>query len=114
MLHEVARAQQSARVTAAIFRALKPGGVFIVIDHVAEAGSGLRDTDTLHRIDPAAIRRAVTEAGFVLEAESDALRNPDDTHRPRVFDPAIRGKTDQIVYKFMKPGAEVPKSRTGG
>jgi predicted methyltransferase len=91
------------RVTRAIFRALKPGGVFIVIDHAAEAGSETRDTDTLHRIDPATIRRAVTAAGFVFEAESNVLRNPDDSHRLRVFDPAIRGHTDQVVYKFRKP-----------
>lgn len=88
----------------AVFRALKPGGVFLVIDHAAAAGSGLRDTETLHRIDPRAIRAEVTAAGFVLEAQSDALRNPEDTHVLRVFDPAIRHRTDQIVYKFRKPG----------
>ena len=93
------------QVTAAIFRALKPGGVFIVIDHIAEAGSGTRDTDTLHRIDPAAIRQAITAAGFVFEAEDGVLRNPEDTHRLKVFDPAIRGRTDQIVFKFRKPPA---------
>ena len=87
----------------AVFRALKPGGVFLVIDHVAAAGSGLRDTETLHRIDPEAIRAAVTAAGFVLEAQSDVLRNPEDTHALAVFDPAIRHRTDQIVYKFRKP-----------
>ena len=94
-----------AKVTGAIFRALRPGGVFVVIDHAAEAGSGTRDTDTLHRIDPAAIRQAVTGAGFLFEAESTVLRNPDDTHRLRVFDPAIRGRTDQVVFKFRKPPA---------
>lgn len=88
----------------AVFRALKPGGVFLVIDHVAAAGSGLRDTDTLHRIDPQTLRAEVTAAGFVLEAHSDVLRNPEDSHALRVFDPAIRHRTDQIVYKFHKPG----------
>jgi predicted methyltransferase len=87
----------------AIFRALKPGGVFLVIDHVAAAGSGLRDTDTLHRIDPEAIRTEVTAVGFVLEAQSDLLRNPEDAHGLPVFDSAIRHRTDQIVYKFRKP-----------
>jgi predicted methyltransferase len=86
-----------------IFRALKPGGVFLVIDHVATGGSGLRDTGTLHRIDPEAIRTEVTAAGFVLEAQSDLLRNPEDDHVLPVFDPAIRHRTDQIVYKFRKP-----------
>ena len=87
----------------AVFRALKPGGVFMVIDHVAAPGSGRRDTDTLHRIDPEAIRADVTAAGFVLEAQSDVLRNPADTHALAVFDPALRHRTDQIVYKFRKP-----------
>jgi predicted methyltransferase len=88
----------------AIFRALKPGGIFLVIDHVAAAGSGLRDTGTLHRIDPEAIRTEVTSAGFVLEAQSDQLRNPRDAHALAVFDPRIRHRTDQIIYKFRKPG----------
>jgi predicted methyltransferase len=90
-------------VNAAIFRALKPGGVYLVIDHVAQAASGLRDTETLHRIDPDTIRSEVTAAGFVFEAQSDALRNPDDSHVKLVFDPAIRHRTDQVVLKFRKP-----------
>jgi predicted methyltransferase len=92
-----------AAVNAAIYRALKPGGVYLVIDHAAEAGSGLRDTETLHRIDPQSIRAEVTAAGFVFEGESAVLRNPDDSHLLRVFDPAIRHRTDQIVFKFRKP-----------
>jgi predicted methyltransferase len=95
---------QVAALNAAIYRALKPGGVYIVIDHAAAAGSGLRDTETLHRIDPASIRAEVTAAGFVFEGESAVLRNPDDSHLLRVFDPAIRHRTDQIVFKFRKPG----------
>jgi predicted methyltransferase len=87
----------------AVFKALKPGGTFLVIDHVAEAGSGLRDTDTLHRIDPAIVKKQVTSVGFVFEGESAALRNPADTHKIIVFDKAIRGHTDQFVYKFRKP-----------
>jgi predicted methyltransferase len=92
-----------AKLDTAIFHALKPGGVFLVIDHAAQPGSGLRDTDTLHRIDPAAIIAEVEAAGFVLAGQSDALRNPADTHALRVFDPAIRGHTDQVVLKFVKP-----------
>jgi predicted methyltransferase len=87
----------------AFFDALKPGGIFLVIDHVAEAGSGLRDTESLHRIDPMRLRSEVEAAGFVFEASSDALRNPDDDHRRTVFDPGIRGKTDQIMFRFRKP-----------
>src|SRR5207302_1955107 len=74
----------------ALYAALKPGGVLLVIDHAAQAGSGHRDTETLHRIDPAAIRRELTVAGFVFEGESGLLRNPADDHALRVFDPRIR------------------------
>ena len=90
----------------AVFKALKPGGTYIVIDHVAEAGSGLRDTDTLHRIDPEIVKRQVQAAGFVYEGEIDALRNPADPHTIKVFDPSIRGRTDQFVFKFKKPGGK--------
>ena len=93
------------RLNEAIFRALKPGGTFIVIDHVAAAGSGLRDTETLHRIDPQSIIAEVTAAGFVLQAQSALLRNPEDTHALPVFDAAIRHHTDQVVLRFTKPSA---------
>jgi predicted methyltransferase len=92
-----------AAMNAAVYRALKPGGVYLIIDHAAEAGSGLRDTERLHRIDPQSIRAEVTAAGFVFEGESNALRNPDDLHKLLVFDPAIRHRTDQVVLKFRKP-----------
>ena len=87
----------------AVFKALKPGGVFLVVDHTAEAGSGMRDTDTLHRIDPAIVKKQVTAAGFVFEGESDVLKNPADDHKKVVFDKAIRGHTDQFIYRFRKP-----------
>ncbi|MGN2253763.1 class I SAM-dependent methyltransferase [Frateuria sp. GZRe12] len=86
-----------------VFKVLKPGGVFIVIDHVAPAGSGMRDTDTLHRIDPAIVRKQAESAGFVFDGESDALRNPADPHDIKVFDKSIRGHTDQFMYRFRKP-----------
>lgn len=87
----------------AVFRALKPGGLYIVIDHAALPGSGMRDTDTLHRIDGAIVKRQVLAAGFRFDGESTLLRNPADDHKKAVFDPAIRGKTDQFVYRFRKP-----------
>jgi predicted methyltransferase len=87
----------------AVYKALKPGGVFLIIDHTAEAGSGMRDTDTLHRIDPAIVKKQVTDAGFVYEGESTVLKNPADDLKKVVFDKAIRGHTDQFVYKFRKP-----------
>ncbi len=86
-----------------VFQALKHGGVFVVLDHAAAAGSGLRDTDTLHRIDEAAVKSEVEAAGFVLDAESPILANPADDHTKLVFDPAIRGHTDQFLLRFRKP-----------
>lgn len=86
-----------------VYKALKPGGVFLVIDHTAETGSGLRDTDTLHRIDPVIVRQEIEAAGFKFEGESKVLRNPADDLKKVVFDKAIRGHTDQFIFKFRKP-----------
>ncbi len=90
-------------VNKAVFAALKPGGVYVIVDHAAAAGSALTATNTLHRIDPAAVRAEVTAAGFKFDGESMALANPQDGHDKNVFDPAIRGFTDQFVYRFKKP-----------
>jgi predicted methyltransferase len=86
-----------------VFDDLKPGGIYLVIDHTAEAGSGGRDTKTLHRIDPKTVQSEVTAAGFVFVASSELLRQRGDDHTLKVFDPAIRGKTDQFILKFRKP-----------
>ncbi len=90
-------------INRAVFAALKPGGVYFVVDHAAQAGSGVRDVKTLHRIDIDTVKREVIAAGFVLEAESPALANPADPRTLLVFDPAIRGHTDQFVLRFRKP-----------
>jgi predicted methyltransferase len=87
----------------AVFNALKPGGVFIVLDHAAEKGSGVRDTSTLHRIDPEVVKKEVEAAGFKFEGESNLLHNPDDKHTEKVFEGSIKGKTDQFILKFRKP-----------
>jgi predicted methyltransferase len=87
-----------------LFAQLKPGGLLIIEDHAAEPGSGLRDPDKLHRIDEAVVKQEVEAAGFQLVSESDILRNPADPHTALVFDPSIRGHTDQFVLKFRKPG----------
>ena len=92
-----------AALNRAFFNALKPGGVFLVIDHAAELGSGVRDTETLHRIDPQRLRTEIEAAGFVLEAQSGLLRNPQDDHTLSVFDGRVRGRTDQVIYRFRKP-----------
>ena len=86
-----------------VYDALKPGGLFVVVDHVAPAGSGMSDTDTLHRIDPAIVKKQVESVGFVFDGESQVLRNPKDPHDIKVFDPSIRGHTDQFAYRFRKP-----------
>jgi hypothetical protein len=86
-----------------IFEALKPGGIFIVEDHVAAAGSGARDTETLHRIDPELVKQEVTSAGFVLEAESELLHNDADPHEAKVFE--LKGRSDKFLFKFRKPKA---------
>jgi predicted methyltransferase len=95
--------EQIAGLNKSVFTALKKGGVYIVLDHAAEAGSGARDTNTLHRIDPALVKTEVKAAGFVFDGESKALRNTEDKHTLKVFDPALRGHTDQFVYRFRKP-----------
>jgi predicted methyltransferase len=87
----------------AAYRLLKPGGVFIVIDHRSAAGRGTADTDTLHRIDPQVVLREAKAAGFVLAGESKALANPADPLTNKVFDPKVRGRTSQFVLKFRKP-----------
>jgi predicted methyltransferase len=84
-----------------VFNALKPGGIFIVEDHVAAAGSGARDTNTLHRIDPELVKKEVTSAGFRFVAASEVLRNPEDTHDAKVF--TLAGKSDKFLLKFRKP-----------
>ena len=92
-----------AKMNKAIFDALKPGGVYFIIDHVGPGVTTVEQIDKLHRIDPETVKKEVLAAGFVLETESDLLRNPKDDHSLNVFDPAIRGATDQFVYKFVKP-----------
>jgi predicted methyltransferase len=87
----------------AVYAALKPGGIYIVLDHVAAAGSPDNVTDTLHRIEPSVVRREVEAAGFKFVAESKALANPDDPHTKGVFNASIQGRTDQFIFKFRRP-----------
>ena len=90
-------------INRAVFAALKPGGVYFVLDHAAEAGSGTRDTNTTHRIDEEAVKQEVKAAGFELVGESNILRNKHDPHTGKVFEPPIQGHTDQFLLKFRKP-----------
>jgi predicted methyltransferase len=86
-----------------ILDSLKPGGLYVVLDHSAPAGSGLSDTKTLHRIDADVVKQEVTAAGFEFVGASDVLANAADSRTAAVFDPSIRGKTDQFILKFRKP-----------
>jgi predicted methyltransferase len=85
----------------AVYDSLKPGGVFVVLDHAAAPGATV--TNTLHRIDPAVVKAEVEAAGFKYEGESKLLANASDDHSKAVFDPSLRGHTDQFIYKFRKP-----------
>lgn len=93
----------AAKANAALFKALKHGGTLLVIDHVAATGSGMEAPNKLHRIDPALIKAELASAGFRYDGELGVLRNPADPHDKNVFDPAIRGHTDQVIYRFVKP-----------
>jgi predicted methyltransferase len=93
-----------AQVDKGWFALLKPGGVVVIVDHAALPGSPPVETaDKLHRIDPAVVKAEMTAAGFVFDGETDVLANPADPHTALVFDPSIRGKTDQFAYRFRKP-----------
>jgi predicted methyltransferase len=93
-----------AAILGSLYQSMKPGGIVAVIDHVANPDGDTRAVvEKYHRIDPATIKADFQRAGFVLEAESNLLRNPADDHEKSVFDPAIRGKTDRVVYRFRKP-----------
>jgi predicted methyltransferase len=87
----------------AVFDSLKPGGIYIVIDHAAEKGSGFAATSTLHRSDPDAVKTEVMAAGFKFVGASDVIANPADDHKTAVFEQGLHDKTDRYVLKFRKP-----------
>ncbi len=86
-----------------IYAATKLGGIVGVVDHAANPGGDTRAVvDKLHRIDPAVVKADFAAAGFKLEAESDLLHVATDDHTKLVFDPAVKGKTDRFVFRFVK------------
>jgi predicted methyltransferase len=87
----------------AVFAALKPGGVFFVLDHEAPAGTDDAAIARLHRIEKAQVIREVTAAGFTLQAEGTFLRRPGDDHSLPIFDKRVQGHTDQYALRFVKP-----------
>jgi predicted methyltransferase len=98
-----AKGATAADFNRAVYERLKPGGFYVIVDHAAAAGTRTSDTQSLHRIDPASVREEVEAAGFVLDAESTLLTNKDDLHSIKVFDPSIKGQTDRLAYRFVKP-----------
>lgn len=87
-----------------VAHALKPGGVLLLVDHSAKEGTGSSAAQTLHRIDEQFAIADFRAHGLVLDTTSGVLRNPDDDRGRKVFDPAIRGKTDRFVLLLRKPG----------
>ena len=104
-----------AKLNKAVFAALKPGGVYGIVDHSAKQGTGLGDVQTLHRIDEDAVKKEILAAGFKLDAESDVLRNAED---PRDWNASPtqagekRGTSDRFVLRFVKPG-KAAKGKAG-
>lgn len=94
-----------AAMNRAVFSSLKPGGVFLIIDHSAKADSGPRDVETLHRVDEEIVEKELLSAGFELVRKSDLLRNNRDNRSESVFDDSIRGKTDRFLLVFKRPAA---------
>ncbi len=96
-----------ARFLKQLHAAMVPGGLVLVVDHAANPGADPRaETMARHRVDPAVVKAEMAAAGFVLDAASDALANPGDDRTKLVYDPAIRGRTDRFVLRFVKPATE--------
>ncbi len=92
-----------ASLVAELFQALRPGGIVGVVDHYASSGSPNETGNTLHRIDPQIVIGEMEAVGFVIEAQSEVLRNMDDDHSLHMGAPEIRGQTDRFVFRFRKP-----------
>lgn len=103
----IAEHDDANKLDAAVFAALKPGGVFVVIDNSAKSGTGEAACEPLHRIDEQVVREEVQRAGFKLAATSDFMRRPDDTREwnadPGSADPAHLHNQDLFALKFVKP-----------
>ena len=93
----------TASFNKAVYSALKPGGVYVILDHSAARGAPANVTEDLHRIESSTVRREVEAAGFKFDSESSILANPADPRTAEVFDKTIRGHTDQFILKFRKP-----------
>jgi predicted methyltransferase len=102
-MHNKAYAMDPVAVNKAIFKSLKPGGTYIIVDHRAAKGAGLAVTETLHRMDEDVTKQEVEAAGFKLVAQGTVLNNPSDDDTKRVFEAGEHDHTDQFMLKFQKP-----------
>ena len=102
-MHNKAYAMDPAKVNKAVFASLKPGGLYIVVDHRAVKGAGAGATEALHRMDEDIAKKEIEAAGFRLVAEAKILANPIDDNTKRVFEAGEHDHTDQFVLKFAKP-----------
>jgi predicted methyltransferase len=95
------------KMNTAVYEALKPGGVYGVVDHHAPAGSGDRDVKTLHRVDAELVKKEILAAGFEFDGESEMLHHPEDTRDYNVFRDVEtkRDRTDRFIFRFRKPAA---------
>jgi predicted methyltransferase len=102
-MHNKQYAMDPAKVNKAVFASLKPGGVYLVLDHRAAKGAGVGVTETLHRMDEDIAKKEIEAAGFRLAGEAKILANPSDDDTKRVFEQGEHDHTDQFVLKFVKP-----------
>jgi predicted methyltransferase len=102
-MHTKAYAMDANDVNKSVFKSLKPGGYYVIIDHKAADSAGDGAPDALHRINEATVKKEVEAAGFKLVAEGHDLNAPGDDGTKRVFDADVRGKTNQFMLKFQKP-----------
>jgi predicted methyltransferase len=102
-MHNKQYAMDVNEVNKAVFKSLKPGGYYVIIDHKAAESAGDDVTETLHRIKESTVKKEVEAAGFKLVAEGHDLSVPSDDGTKRVFENDIRGKTNQFMLKFKKP-----------
>jgi predicted methyltransferase len=101
--NKVGDADVASLINAAAFKALKPGGVYLIVDHQTAKGAGATQTSTLHRIEDVVVKQEVEAAGFKLDATSPLLAHAGDDHSLKVQETGVRGKTDQFVLRFRKP-----------
>jgi len=102
-MHNKQYAMDVNEVNKAIYKSLKPGGYYVIIDHKAAESAGDDVTETLHRIKESTVKKEVEAAGFKLVAEAKDLNYSSDDGTKRVFENDIRGKTNQFMLKFQKP-----------